>query len=107
VSGNRLYVLYDRGLVACYDALTGNEIFTPKRLPDGQAFTSSPWANQGKIFCLNENGVTFVLKDGDAFELLHTNQLAEDDMGMATPAIVGDNLLLRTAARLYCIKNKP
>lgn len=107
VSGNRLYVLYDRGLVACYDALTGKEIFEPKRLPDGQAFTSSPWANQGKIFCLNENGVTFVLKDGDAFELLHTNQLAEDDMGMATPAIVGDHLLLRTAARLYCIKNKP
>jgi outer membrane protein assembly factor BamB len=106
VSGNRLYVLYDRGLVACYDALTGKEIFAPKRLPDGQAFTSSPWANQGKIFCLNENGVTFVLKDGDAFELLHTNQLAEDDMGMATPAIVGDYLLLRTAARLYCIKNK-
>jgi len=86
--------------------LTGKELFAPKRLPDGQAFTSSPWANQGKIFCLNENGLTFVLKDSDTFELLHTNALAEDDMGMASPAIVGDNLLLRTAARLYCIKNK-
>jgi outer membrane protein assembly factor BamB len=30
--------------------------------------------------------------------------LADDDMGMATPAIVGDRLLIRTAARIYCIK---
>ena len=45
----------------------------------------------------------FVLKDGDDFELLHINELAEDDMCMATPALVGDKLLIRTAARLYCI----
>jgi outer membrane protein assembly factor BamB len=42
--------------------------------------------------------------DSDQFELLHTNQLADDDMGMATPAIVGDRLLIRTSARIYCIK---
>jgi hypothetical protein len=36
--------------------------------------------------------------------LLHTNPLAEDDMGMATPAIVGGTLLIRTAARVYCIR---
>ncbi len=58
----------------------------------------------GKIFCINEDGVTFVLKDSNQFEVLHTNRLAEDDMGMATPAIVGDRLLIRTAARIYCIK---
>jgi hypothetical protein len=56
------------------------------------------------VFCLNEDGVTFVVKAGDQFELLHTNTLAEDDMGMATPAIVGDRLLIRTAARMYCIR---
>ncbi len=104
VSGDRLYVLYDRGLVACYDARTGKELYAPKRLPDGKAFTTSPWANQGKIYCLNEDGVTFVLKDSDTFELLHTNKLADDDMGMATPAIAGDRLLIRTSARLYSIK---
>jgi outer membrane protein assembly factor BamB len=36
---------------------------------------------------------------------VRTNALAEDDMGMATPAIVGDRLLIRTAARMYCIRN--
>jgi hypothetical protein len=92
--------------VACFDAISGKELYSPKRLPNGQAFTTSPWANQGKIFCLNENGVTYVLKDSESFELLHTNELAADDMGMATPAIAGDRLLLRTAARIYCIQNK-
>ena len=100
----RLYVLYDRGLVACYDAADGSEVFGVKRLPNGRAFTSSPWAYNGKIFCVNEDGVTFVLKAGDEFELLHTNSLAEDDMCMATPAMASDRLIIRTSARVYCIK---
>jgi hypothetical protein len=54
---------------------------------------------------LNEDGVTFVLKAGDTFELLHTNALAEDDMCMASPAVAQDRLLIRTAARLYCIRS--
>ena len=104
VYDGRLYVLYDRGLMACYDAVTGEELYSKQRLPNGRAFTSSPWAYDGKIFCLNEDGVTFVVKAGDQFELLHTNTLEEDDMGMASPAIVGDRLLIRTAPRIYCIR---
>jgi hypothetical protein len=73
-------------------------------LPNGRAFTTSPWANRDRIYLLNEDGVTFVLKAGDDFDLLHTNPLAEDDMGMASPAMVGDRLLIRTSTRLYCIK---
>jgi outer membrane protein assembly factor BamB len=101
---DRLYVLYDRGMIACYDARSGKELYGSQRLANGRAFTSSPWGCAGKIFCLDEDGVTFVLKAGDAFELLHTNPLAEDDMGMATPAVAGDCLLIRTSARIYCIK---
>lgn len=102
---DRLYVLYDRGLLGSYQANDGREIFSPQRLPNGRAFTSSPWAYGGKVFCLNEDGVTFVLEASDKFELLHTNALAEDDMCMATPAIAGDRLLIRTSARVYCIRN--
>ena len=93
------------GCFAGYDAKTARNCSSPQRLPNGRAFTSSPWAYGGKIFCLNEDGVTFVLKDGGQFELLHTNSLAEDDMCMATPAIVGDRLLIRTSARVYCIQS--
>jgi outer membrane protein assembly factor BamB len=104
VYDNRLYVLHDRGLLACYAADDGRELHSSRRIPDGRAFTSSPWAYDGKVFCLNEDGVTFVFRAGDEFELLHTNPLGPDDMGMATPAIAGDSLLIRTAARIYCIR---
>jgi outer membrane protein assembly factor BamB len=103
VHDGRLYALYDRGIMSCYNAATGEEIYRMQRLPAGRAFTSSPWAVGDRIYCLNEDGVTVVLKAGDEFEVLHTNALNEDDMGMATPAIVDGKLLLRTATRLYCI----
>jgi len=102
----RVYVLLDRGLVSCYDAETGEMLYDRERLPKGFAFTSSPWGTGGKVFCLNEDGVCYVLRAGDTFELLHMNRLADDDMCMATPAMVGDRLLIRTAARVYCIRSR-
>ncbi len=101
---DRLYALYDMGLFACFDAHQGTEVYSRQRIPRGRAFTASPWAYDDKIFCLNEDGVTYVLQAGDEFKLLHTNSLANDDMCMATPAIVEDRLLIRTAARVYCIR---
>lgn len=100
-----VYVLFDRGLVSCFNAKTGEQLYDRERLPRGFAFTSSPWATGGKVFCLNESGVCYVLRAGDEFELLHTNTLADDDMCMATPALAGDRLLIRTAARLYCFRS--
>lgn len=102
--GDQIYVLYDQGFFASYDAKTGEEIYKKQRIPDGKAFTSCPWACENKIFCLNEDGVTFVIGAGKEFNILHTNPLAEDDMAMATPATVGDRLLLRTAPRIYCFR---
>ena len=100
----RLYVLFDRGLVSCRDAQTGKLLYDRERLPDGLAFTASPWAAGGNIFCLNESGVCYVIRAGDKFELLRTNKLSDDDMCMATPAMAGDRLLIRTAARIYCLR---
>jgi sucrose-6-phosphate hydrolase SacC (GH32 family)/outer membrane protein assembly factor BamB len=94
-------------LVSCYDALTGRTLSDRERRPEGFAFTASPWAANGRIFCLNENGACYVLRAGDKFELLHINKLADDDMCMATPALAGDRLLIRTAARLYCLQSTP
>jgi outer membrane protein assembly factor BamB len=99
-----LYVLYDRGMISCLRPTTGELAFERERIPDGKHFTASPWAYDGKIFCLNEDGVTFVLRAGNKFELLHTNQLADDDMCMATPAIVGDRLLIRTEKSVFCVR---
>jgi outer membrane protein assembly factor BamB len=103
VYDGRLYVLYDRGLLGCYGAKDGAPKYERERIPDGLNFTASPWAARGKVYCLNEDGTTFVFRAGDRFELLGTNRLGDDDMCMATPAIAGNRLLIRSATRLYCI----
>ena len=100
----RVYVLHDRGFLAAYAGSDGRELFSPQRIPAGRAFTASPWGADGKVFCLNEDGVTFVFQGADSFVPLHTNTLAEDDMCMATPALAGQRLLVRTAARVYCFR---
>jgi outer membrane protein assembly factor BamB len=103
VYGDLLYVLLDRGFLACYDARTGRVVYEPQRLGRGSAYTVSPWAYDGRIFCMSEYGETCVVRAGSEFEVLHTNSLATDDMCMATPAIAGNRLLIRTDSRLYCI----
>lgn len=102
----RLYVLHDRGELSAFDARTSALLYDRERLPGGRHFTASPWAYNGRVFCLNEDGVTYVVRAGERFELLHTNKLAEDDMYLATPALPGDRLLIRSAARLYCIRSE-
>ena len=59
------------------------------------------------MFCANEYGETFVVRAGPKFELVHTNLLSEDDMVMASPAIAGGRVFLRTDRRLYRLENAP
>ena len=56
------------------------------------------------MFCLNEDGNTYVISEGPEFKIEHTNDL--DDLTLATPAIVDGKLLIRTATKLYCLTNK-
>jgi outer membrane protein assembly factor BamB len=103
VYGDYLYVLYDMGLLACYNAKTGEEAYGKRRIEaKARAFTASPWAYDGKIFCLSEDGDTFVIRAGPAFELLGKNSLGE--LCMATPAIVRDGLIIRTESHVFRIK---
>ena len=69
------------------------------------ACTSSPWGYNGEIYCMNEEGRTFVIRAGDKYELLDSNDLGE--MALATPALIGDRLILRTENHLYSIRNTP
>jgi outer membrane protein assembly factor BamB len=98
VYGDYYYTLLDRGFLLNHDARTGEEIYGRQRLGIG-GFTASPWAYNGKIFVLSENGDTFVVRAGREFEILHTNSL--DEMSMATPAMARGSLILRTRSKLY------
>ena len=106
IVGDDLYTLFDRGFISCYKAKMGEVVYDKKRIPNGRGFTSSPWSYAGKIFCVNEDGVTFAIQPGPDFKVLYSNSLAEDDMCMATPIMVGDKLLIRSSQRLYCIQTR-
>jgi outer membrane protein assembly factor BamB len=97
-----LYILYDKGILGRLDANTGKQTYKARIDIEAGAFTSSPWAYNGKIFCLSEEGKTYVIAAGETFKVLHVNPL--DEMALATPAIAGDRLLLRTETRLYSIR---
>lgn len=102
VYGDYYYTLLDRGFFTCHEAKTGKEVYGKQRIEAGAgAFTSSPWAYNGKLFCLSEDGDTFVIQAGPVFKVLGKNSL--DEMCMATPAIVRGSLIMRTASKLYRI----
>ena len=84
-------------------AVGSHPLYGKQRLPVGASFTASPWAYNGKIFCLSEDGDTYVVEAGPEFKLLETNSL--DELCMASPAACQGKLLIRTASRLYCLSN--
>ncbi len=104
VYGDLYYTLLDRGFFTAHDAITGKEVYGKQRIdPAAGAFTSSPWAYNGKLFCLSEDGDTFVIQAGGEYKLLGKNSL--DELCMATPAIAKGSLIIRTASKLYRISN--
>jgi outer membrane protein assembly factor BamB len=98
--GNVYVLQRGNGLVGCYDAKTGKEHYR-QRLEGARSFYASPVAADGKIYCLDEDGQTFVLAAGPELKLLATNKL--DEMFRSSPAITGEKLLLRGVDHLYCI----
>jgi outer membrane protein assembly factor BamB len=97
-----LYVLEDRGaIVTCYDAKTGDKLYK-ERIQGARGFTSSPVGYAGKVFCLDEDGTTWVLKAGPKFEVVGENKLGE--MAWSSPAAANGSLFIRTVDHLYCIR---
>ena len=103
VYGDYHYTLLDRGIMMAYNARTGEELYQRKRITAGTLFTASPWAYNGKIFVLSEDGDTFVVQAGAEFSVLGRNSL--DEMTLSTPAVARDSLIIRTATKLYRISD--
>lgn len=104
VYGDHYYTLHDRGFLTCHDAHTGEQVYGKRRFAPGASFTASPWAYNGKLFFLSEEGDTFVVRAGPEYELLATNSLSE--LCLATPAVSQGRLLIRTASKLHCLSKE-
>ncbi|MEK6238147.1 MAG: PQQ-like beta-propeller repeat protein, partial [Planctomycetales bacterium] len=94
-----LYMIGDKGIAACVDAATGENVWTDRL--DGN-YAASPILAEGRIYFCNDKGVVSVVKPGRTLEILAKNKL--DDGFMASPAIVGKSLILRTRSHLYRIE---
>ncbi|HZZ26724.1 MAG TPA: PQQ-binding-like beta-propeller repeat protein [Pirellulales bacterium] len=95
-----LYISNDTGIMSAIDALTGESIWTQRH---GGNISASPVYADGKIYFFDEDGTAPVLKPGRKYELLAENHL---DAGcMASPAVVGHSLIVRTKKELYRIEN--
>ncbi|MCI0335273.1 MAG: PQQ-binding-like beta-propeller repeat protein [Planctomycetes bacterium] len=95
-----IYMISDDGIVNCIDAATGDPVWQ-KRI--GGAFAASPIYAAGRIYFCNQDGETTVLAPGRKFKELATNTL--DDGCMASPAVDGDALILRTKTHLYRLED--
>jgi len=96
---NRLFLVHDAGSVTCYNAGNG-ELIWKKRLRG--KFTASLVAADGRIYATNERGTVYVFAAADAFELLAQNEM-DARCCLATPAIAGGELFIRTGSQLFCI----
>lgn len=102
VYGDYYYTLHDRGFFTANEAKTGKQVYGRQRISEeASGFSASPWAYNGRIFALSEDGDTFVIAAGPEFKLIGKNAVGE--RVLATPAVAGNSILIRTAANLIKI----
>jgi outer membrane protein assembly factor BamB len=99
--GDLLFVVNDNGVVTCLEAKSGAEVWTG-RVPD--TYSASPITAGGRIYFFSEDGKATVIEAGRAFKVLAENTL--EDGFMATPAIDGSALYVRTKSHLYRIESR-
>ena len=97
-----LYVCVDNGVLSAYDARTGKRLYQRRIDATAGGFSASPVAAAGRIYFPSEDGVLYVVRAGSIFELLAKNDMKE--MVLATPAIVGDTIFVRTRTHLVALK---
>lgn len=100
----KVYVLNDKGRLACIDAASGKSLWT-KEFPKGrEAYSASPIVVGNLVYAIREDGKVYVADIADDFKIVGESQL--DGLTVATPVFVNDRIYIRTESSLYCIGNK-
>lgn len=96
---SELYFVNDQGVASCVDAITGKQRWQ-KRIEGN--YIASPLFVNGYVYFCNREGKTLVVKAGKTYEPVAENHL--DGQIFASPAVLGDALILRTDTHLYRIE---
>lgn len=100
-----LYTCANNGLITCYDAKTGEQVYR-QRLGGGRTggVTASPVAADGRIYFTSEDGQVYVVSAGANYQLLATNDVGE--VCLATPAICGSMFYVRGRNHVFAFGPK-
>ena len=96
-----LYLVSNDGFVSCLEAATGTEVWSERI---GGNYMASPIFGDGRIYCFSVQGRVTVVKAGRDYEVLAVNHL--DEGFLASPAVDGKALFLRSKTHLYRIETK-
>jgi outer membrane protein assembly factor BamB len=92
--------LKDGGMISCFKAATGENVYQQERLNALGNYYASPVAADGRIIVASVDGkVTVMAAGGETPKILH--QVDFGERLSATPALVKDQIILRTATSLY------
>ena len=100
IYGDLMYVLSNNGVLAAYNAKTGERLYQ-ERVGKGGSYSASPVAASGRLYLTSEDGEIYVVRTGPKFELIGENSVGE--VTMATPAIAGDLMIIRGLKHVIAI----
>jgi outer membrane protein assembly factor BamB len=99
--GDLLFLVDNDGVASCLEAKTGNEVWRHRL---GANYAASPIHADGRVYFFDEKGKSTVIEPGREYKELAENHL--DEGFMASPAVSGNALFLRTRTHLYRIEKK-
>ena len=97
--GKRVFILNDGGMAGAVNAKTGEDLWRERI---GGNYSASPLLAEGRIYLFSEEGKVTVLAAGDTFQKLGEGKF--DDGFMASPAVSGKSLILRTKTAIYRVE---
>lgn len=104
MDGKLYFLKANNGYLSCLDAKDGTVYYAGEQLEGIKNIFTSPVGVKDRIYVVGTNGVSWVVKHGEEFELLSQNTL--EDEFLASPVILGDDLFLRGEKAFYCISEE-
>ena len=105
VYGDHLYCCADNGVLTCYEAKTGKEVYKNRIGRGSGGFSASAVAADGKLYFTSERGAVYVIEAGPEFKKVSVNDLGETCM--ASPAISEGTIFFRTRSQLLAARIMP
>ena len=106
VEKEKIYILDNSGILTCMELATGKRVFRQRlRAEKANAYTSSPVASNGNLYCTSEEGLTFVVAMDGKGTVISQNELGEAVLTSA--AISQGKLLIRGEKHLFAVQSQP